>query len=230
MATNVASLAAAAIRGAHAPRARDRECDFRPGQSRNRGGRPRALVESPEPFGGPSHADAARAEGRPQAPSGGDPPYLFGNHLSAGREEDRAPTVLEDVLWGVAATDDDRLRGGLVIYRRGSRRHQDRNRSGAEGEKAMIGAPLVTSALIGVTLTLAVALVIVYVAGRARAARRHLVLLAAFGVLLFLPLAAVITPTITVPMPVPSTPVLQLAVDATDSVVTSGDADASRTA
>ena len=94
----------------------------------------------------------------------------------------------------------------------------------------MIDASFVTSVLIGATLTLAIALAVVYLAGRARAALRHVVLLAAFGVLFFLPLATVITPAIAVPVSVPSTPVLRPVVDATLRLVTPSETGAASAA
>jgi uncharacterized protein (TIGR03435 family) len=61
---------------------------------------------------------------------------------------------------------------------------------------------IAASILAKVTVILALALIATWLARRSRAASRHVVLVAAFAVLLILPIASVVSPSISVPVPI----------------------------
>src|SRR5215471_18625749 len=71
-----------------------------------------------------------------------------------------------------------------------------------------IGSSLPTTILLKVTLTTVMALVATYFAKRSAAAVRHVLLAAAFALLLALPIASIVAPSIAIPLPITSNQVV----------------------
>src|SRR5581483_7744928 len=132
----------------------------------------------------------------------------FGHHLAGGCQEDRPQTVPGYLFRWLNGPNGEVPRNRGIVGGRGTGRAKERDRSSSQGkeETLMISAltglllaisgSLIASIVVKITVTVCLALIGTWVASRSRAAVRHSLLMAAFGVLLLLPLASIVAPPI----------------------------------